>query len=214
MRIGRQRLLAAAFLAFGLAVSIPASFAAGANQADGVTETGLDARGHLRAVATGRGESFAYMRLEQGVQVRIGQIAKNVIFYGPQTVRVNANLGENYWTAPSLAVTGKSQRIAFTTSETADTLTLQSARLRVEISKKTGALRFLDAAGKLYTEENRDAPQILKKVVVSGAPTFEAANRFTLRPDEAIYGLGFLGEESSNRRGKELLLVQASSSPC
>ncbi|MBN6101417.1 DUF5110 domain-containing protein [Xanthomonas sp. CFBP 8703] len=208
MRMGRQRVVAAAFLAFGLSASIPASFAAGTKQAASAAETGLDARGHLRAVATGRGESFAYTRLQQGVQVRIGQIAKNVIFYGPQTVRVNANLGENYWTAPSLAVIGTPQPIAFATGETEDTLTLKSAALRVEISKRTGAVRFLDAAGKLYTEENSDAPQTLKKVVVSGAPTFEAANRLTLRPDEAIYGLGFLGEQSSNRRGKELLLVQ------
>ncbi len=170
--------------------------------------TGLDDNGHLRAVSMPVGEGFAYARLTCGVQVRVGGVTKNVIFYGPDTVRVNANLGENYWTAPSLAVIGAPQPVPFTLAATGDTLTIDSAKLRIEVRKATGALRFFDAAGKLYTEERADAPQTLKKVTISGAPTLEARNAFTLRPDEAIYGLGFSGADKSNRRGKELLLVQ------
>ncbi len=103
---------------------------------------------------------------------------------------------------------GKPQLIPFTLNETGGTLTINSAKLRIEISKASGALRFFDAADTLYTEEKADAPQTLKKVSISGAPTLEARNVFTLRPDEAIYGFGFNGEDKSNRRGKELLLVQ------
>ncbi|WP_420141725.1 TIM-barrel domain-containing protein, partial [Sphingomonas sp.] len=169
---------------------------------------GLDARGHLQRAVPPSPAGFAVVRLAQGVQLRVGDVVKNLIFYGPATVRVNANLGENYWTAPSLAVVSKPQPVAFTTAETADMLVITSARLRVEVSKATGALRFYDANGKLYTEENAAAPQTLKKQTISGAPTLEASNRLTLRPDEAIYGLGFNGTDTSNRRGKDLLLVQ------
>jgi len=169
---------------------------------------GLDANGHLQAASLPAAPAFAYARLANGVQFRIGEVAKSVLFYGPRTVRVNANLGENYWTAPSLVVIGKPQLLAFTLDETSDTLTMKSAQLRIEIGKATGALRFFDASGKLYTEEKAEAPQTLKKVEISGAPTLETRNVFTLRPDEAIYGFGFNGTDHSNRRGKQLLLVQ------
>ncbi len=171
-------------------------------------QTGLDNRGHLIRVGQPGDAGFAFVRLENGVQLQVAGVTKNLIFYGAGIVRVNATLGENYWTAPSLAVIGKPVAVKFTVAETADTLTIRSARLRIEVRKATGALRFFDAAGKLYTEENAAAPQTLKPVTISGAPTLEASNRFTLRPDEAIYGLGFNGTDTSNRRGSDLLLVQ------
>lgn len=201
MVMGRNAALSAALLALSAAHGSAAQTAPSSN-------TGLDARGHLQAIAIPGQKSFAYARLREGVQLRVGGLTKNLIFYGPAIVRINANLGENYWTAPSLAVIGKPQPIKFTIAETADRLTIRSAKLRIEVSKANGALRFFDASGKLYTEEKADAPQTLKKVTISGAPTMEASNAFTLRPDEAVYGLGFNAEEHSNRRGRELLLVQ------
>jgi alpha-D-xyloside xylohydrolase len=145
--------------------------------------TGLDDKGHLQAVSPRVDAAFAYVRLTSGVQVRVRDVTKNVIFYAPKTVRVNANLGENYWTALSLVVIGTPQLIPFTLSETDHALTIQSAKLRIEVNKTTGALRFVDAAGRLYTEEKADAPQTLNKVTISGAP------------DEAIYGFGFNGDD-------------------
>ncbi|MEO8374213.1 MAG: TIM-barrel domain-containing protein [Sphingomonas bacterium] len=170
--------------------------------------TGLDANGHLKAVPLPAAQRFAYARLANGVQVRVGEITKNVIFYAPDTVRVNANLGRNYWTARSIVVTTKPRPVAFTMGDTARALTLTSAKLRIEIDKATGALRFFDRNGKLYTEEQAATPQTLKVATISSAPTYEAQNSFTLRPDEAIYGLGFTGDDTSNRRGKDVLLVQ------
>ncbi|AOH83568.1 glycoside hydrolase [Sphingomonas panacis] len=170
--------------------------------------TGLDGNGHMVALPQPSAATFAYVRLRDGVQVRVGGVTKNVIFYGPDTVRVNANLGANYWTAPSIVVTEKPAAVPFTLSETPTTLTILGAKLRIEISKATGALRFLDGAGKLYTEEKADTPQTLKPVTISGKPSYEATNTFALRPDEALYGFGFTADDTSNRRGKDLLLVQ------
>lgn len=169
--------------------------------------TGLDANHHFRAIDLNT-DGFAYARLRHGVQMRVNGVSKNLIFYAPDTVRVNATLGENYWTAPSLVVTGMPQPVPFSISETATTLTLASQKLRIEVDKTTGAVRFMDARGRLYTQESTGRPQTLKKVMISAAPTFEAQNTLTLQPDEAIYGFGFTADDNSNRRGKELLLVQ------
>ncbi|WP_354668933.1 glycoside hydrolase family 31 protein [Caulobacter sp. RL271] len=170
--------------------------------------SGLDRNGHLLAISAPSRAGFSYVRLESGVQVRLDGVTKNIIFYAPNTVRVNANLGRNYWTASSLVVIAPPGPVALKIAETPTTLTLASAKLRVEVSKATGALRFFDAHGKLYTEESRATPQSLTARTISEAPTYEAQNSFALRPDEAIYGFGFTADSASNRRGKDLLLVQ------
>lgn len=169
--------------------------------------TGLDTNGHLASVTSGA-QAFSYTRIDGGVQIRVGRETKNIIFYGPELVRVNTTLGENYWRHPSLVIIDKPETISFKTREAPDTLVLTGPALDVFIDKATGAVTFKDLAGKVYTQEKRAAPQTLKKVEISGAPTYEAENTFTLKPDEAIYGFGFVGEGEINRRNKELLLVQ------
>ena len=197
--IGRRTLLGG--------IAALASTRAVATMAAPAPPEGLDARGHFRAVSLPPG-SFAYARLNHGVQFRVNGTWKNLIFYAPDTVRVNATLGENYWTAASLVVTAPPQAVPFAISETPETLTITGQKLRIDVDKASGALRFFDRRGRLYTSEKADAPQSLKKLVISAAPTYEAQNTLTLQPDEAIYGFGFTADDNSNRRGKDLLLVQ------
>ncbi|MBP2158739.1 MULTISPECIES: TIM-barrel domain-containing protein [Asticcacaulis] len=189
-------------------ISTLALLAALAGNVEAKTPSGLDARGHLAAVVSPSPSSFAFSRVEGGVQVRVGAVTKNILFYGPKTVRVNTTLGENYWKHPSLAVIDTPDAIAFKTRETPATLTLESAALHVVIDKTSGAVTFKDPKGKVFSQEKQAAPQVLTRTEISGAPTYEASNTFTLKPDEAIYGFGFVGQGEINRRNKELLLVQ------
>ncbi|MEO7576088.1 MAG: TIM-barrel domain-containing protein [Massilia sp.] len=189
------------------AVSAFALLAFLTGSAEAATPAGLDANGHLVTVAA-PAAPFSYSPIEHGVQIRVAGVTKNVIFYGPATVRVNTTLGENFWRHPSIVVTHKPAAVAFTTRDEATTLTIESKRLRIVIDKASGALTFKDAKGKVYTRENQAAPQTLKKIDVAGAPTYEAQNTFTLKPDEGIYGFGFDQTGELNRRNKDLLLVQ------
>ena len=160
MTIARAGAIALAVLGCGDVAAAQARPAA-IDTVSSAGRTGLDGNGHLKAVVPPGDSAFAYVRLADGVQLRVGGVTKNLIFYGPATVRVNTNLGENYWTARSLAVIARPKAVPFSISETAATLTVASAKLRIEVSKANGALRFFDAAGKLYTEEKADAPQAL-----------------------------------------------------
>jgi len=193
-------------LAASLALAIAWSAPAGAVER---ASSGLDKNGHLLALpfAASAHEGFAYVRLQHGVQFRAGGVTKNVIFYGPDTVRVNANLGANHWTSPSLVVVEKPAAVAFVLEEGADTLTVKSAKLRIAIDRKTGALSFMDSSGRLYTRESQQ-PQSIKAVEISGAASYEVENRFTLKPDEAIFGFGYTDSDAVNRRNQDLLLVQ------
>ncbi len=170
--------------------------------------SGLDSAGHLQAVAPAPAQGFSFTRLEHGLQLRFDGVTKNVLFYGPRTVRVNANLGQNHWQHPSIVVTGRPAAVAFRLAETETELTLASEQLRIVADKRTGALAFYDANGRLHTREHAEHPHSLQARIIADEPSYEAANTFTLKPSEAIYGFGFIGPEGTNRRGKEILLVQ------
>lgn len=169
--------------------------------------TGLDDKGHLQAVDRPNGAAFHYVRLSEGVQFSLNGVTKSILFYAPDIVRVNANLGASYWQHPSLTVIRRPTATQVTVRDGGTALEVASPKLRVIIDKRSGAATFRDAAGKLLTREG-DMPQTITRRTVSDAPTYEVENRFVLKPGEGIYGFGFTGDEDVNRRGKDLLLVQ------
>jgi len=171
--------------------------------------TGLDGNGHLKAIEA-KTDGFSFTRLKNGLQLHTGDTVKNVIFYGPSTVRVNENLGRNFWKYPSIVVVGKPAAIPFSVKETGDSLTIVSDKLQIKADKKTGALMFMDATGKTLTQERTENHAAIKQVEISGAPTYEVSNSFTLKPDEGWYGFGYVDSApaKTNRRGQELLLIQ------
>ena len=171
-------------------------------------QSGLDGSGQLQVATTAAGSGFTFARLEHGVQFRANGITKNVLFYGPATVRVNANLGRTHTVQPSLAVVAKPSDVTFTVQESSDSLTVNSERLRVVISKATGALVFLDPAGKVLTSERPPDLDDLKEVTISGDPTYEIKHTLSLTADESLYGLGQYNRPYMDYRGQEVLLVQ------
>lgn len=177
--------------------------------ANAQTPTGLDLNGHLQAVDLPQSKDFAFTQLESGVQVHVHGVTKNIIFYGPTTIRVNANLGENYWKFPSIVVTGKPAVVPFQVQDSSDALNLVSEKLHLSVDKMTGAVTFMDASGKEITKEKGDNPSEIKQLTISNAPTYEVKQTFTLAPDESIYGLGQYEQRPyMDYRGQQVLLVQ------
>ena len=209
MATGMRRMMHA-WLATALLVhaGVPATALAQVAAPETGPGTGLDRHGHLAVEARAAGPAFAYTRLSSGIQIHVGGITKNVIFYGPSTVRVNANLGRNFWTAPSLVLVETPQAVPFEITEDEGSLTLVGARLIVRVDKGTGALTFMDGQRKVYTREDAAKPHVVTRTRVSGADSYEVENTFTLAPDEAIYGLGFTSDDRINRRGSRIQMVQ------
>lgn len=172
--------------------------------------SGLDRFGHLQAVEGTSGNRFSYTLLESGVQLRIQEVVKNVLFYGPSLVRVNENFGRSYWEHPSLVIVKGPAAVPFQIQESADILTIRSDTLQIQVQKETGALTFLDGAGRVLTRERKENHATLKLVEISGSPTYEVSHCFTLKPDEGWYGFGYIDSAPPqiNRRGQELLLIQ------
>nr|WP_202795989.1 TIM-barrel domain-containing protein [Opitutus terrae] len=169
---------------------------------------GVDAAGQLVPVVSQHENGFAFARLDRGVQFRVGDVTTNVLLYGPSIVRVNANLGQAHTTQPSLAVVAQPATVTFTVEDSPEALTIRTAKLSVIVAKKSGALTFLGSDGRLLTRERAAAPDEIKEVTISGAPTYEISRTFTLAPDESLYGLGQYNRPYMDYRGQEVLLVQ------
>lgn len=171
--------------------------------------TGLDKAGQLQPVSAPQtAPEFFFTKLASGVQVHVSGIVKNILFYGPEIVRVSVNPGKTFTTQQSLAVIAPPALVPYEVKESPTTLMLTSAKLHVAVDKKTGALTFLRPDGAEITRERMENPAELKEITISGAPTYEVKQTFTLSPDESLYGLGQYNDRYMDYRGQEVLLVQ------
>jgi alpha-D-xyloside xylohydrolase len=190
-----------------LALLLASSLSASAATAPDLP-TPLDALGQVRTVRPAPNQDFQFQRVANGVQFQLGGVTKTVIFYSPSVVRVNAHLGMPHWRHPSLVVIRQPGAVSFEVREHDASVELLGARLRLSIDKRSGAIAYADGGGRALTREQAASPQSIVARTVSGEPTYEVENRFTLKPGEGIYGFGFTADDEVNRRNKDLLLVQ------
>jgi alpha-D-xyloside xylohydrolase len=171
--------------------------------------SGLDEHGQLKAVLARADNGFGYRRLECGIQFCVNGVFKNIIFYGPEIVRVNANLGQPHTTQPSLTVVANPADVPFKIKESESELTMVADKLTVLVNKQTGTLTFQRPDGTVITHERATRPAEVKEVTISGAPTYEVRQTFTLSDDESLYGLGEYNEPYMDYRGQKVKLVQS-----
>lgn len=199
-----RRLPAALAIALALAGSNPA-------RAAKPPESGLNDAGLLNPVGAAAGAAFSHVRLRDGVQVRVNGVIKNVLFYGPDIVRVTTVLdgpAPVHTTRAGLVVVAPPGAADFVVKETPGSIRLAGESLSVEIARDTGAVAYFRHDGTPITRERPDLPQELRAVTISGAPTYEARQSFMLSPDESLYGLGQYDRRFMDYRGKEVLMVQ------
>src|SRR4051812_6766648 len=122
----------------------------GSGQAAPVPPTGLDQRGQL-VVVDDITSDFSFVRLQSGVQIRVQDVVKNILFYGPDIVRVNTTLGASHSVQPSIVVVLAPTQVHFDVKETTDDLDIRSDRLHILVAKSSGALTFMDSNGKVLT---------------------------------------------------------------
>ncbi len=151
--------------------------------------------------------AFSWKKTKTGIEIRTGALTKRVESYGGNTLRVTASLGEDYATAPSICVIAKPTKEKWKVAgETPENVTFTVDELQVIADKATGALTFAKKDGSVILKEKATS---VEKRIISDAPTYEVKQTFTLKPDEAIYGLGQSIRPFLNYRGQEILIVQA-----
>ena len=158
-------------------------------------------------------DAFECNATDAGLRIKAGNLTKNIELYGDkgQTLRVTSNLnGVSHAKHPSISVIAKPVKADFTLKQdAADSVTYASPSVTVKVEKSTGSLTFTRPDGKVILAEKSGVRPEIREVTISGAPTYEVKQTFTLRPDEAVYGLGQAIRPFLNYRGKEILIVQA-----
>ena len=175
------------------------------------TPTGIDATGQLvltQELASSDSGSFAFVQLQNGVQFRANGLVKNVLFFGPDIVRVNVNLGKSHTAQPSLTVEMQPRVVDIKLNDSETALKVGTAKLKVIVDKKSGALTFQRSDGTVITREKANRPCEVKEVSISDAPSYEVRQNFTLAADESLYGLGQYNQRYMDYRGQEVLMVQ------
>ncbi|MDF7807734.1 glycoside hydrolase family 31 protein [Pontiellaceae bacterium B12219] len=161
-----------------------------------------------------------------------------ITFMNSETVRVSYIEADAFVEGESAIVTAPASHSGFTVAEENDSVVLSTSDLKVSVSKKSGAIGFMDAAGNVLQQEPaRGGKSLIKKDVfrnvydhsaevstgqnIDGARAegeavdrifdrhaFEAKLEFTFADDEALFGLGSHEEGYGNLRGKSQQLYQ------
>jgi alpha-D-xyloside xylohydrolase len=148
-------------------------------------------------------------RIQNGVQLNAGGLNVRAQFYADNTVRVVKWLTGGPPARASLVVIQTNlPALEIPVEETAETLTLKSSVLKVEISKADGAIRYGAVDGRTRLQEKGRA-SIVPLVIPHETNAFSVRQEFTLSPDEGLYGLGQHQSGYMNYRGRTVKLVQA-----
>ena len=153
---------------------------------------------------------FAFLSLmttglkAQNFQVwQAGQTCIKVQFYTPEIVRVTKTIKDQPVGGQSLVVTLKPQDV----SVTKKTNSVSSAKITVKYNPQTDALSFYDAKGKLLLAEGSWSAEFPRHA--ANLNTFRLTQKFLLKKDEAIYGLGTIQDGKLNRRDAHILMEQS-----
>ena len=131
----------------------------------------------------------ASKKLPDGAQFTVDGGTLRIQFWSGDIVRVTYATAGELPALQSLSVVGTPAKVRLTRQETGQAFTLVGPQMKVKIDKQTGAVCFLNAAGRLLLQESAQGRKIEPATVASAAVT-SCAQSFEVSPDEGIYGLG------------------------
>ena len=127
--------------------------------------------------------------LADGAQIAVNGGTLQVRFWSPEIVRVTYAPGPNLPALKSLSVVATPESVHLTDHQGRQIFTVASQKIEVRVDRQTGAITFLDPAGRVLLQEAAQGRQV-EPATVAGASVTSASQSFDLAPDEAIYGLG------------------------
>ena len=155
------------------------------------------------------GQGAGVRSIQNGVEVFTGGMTVRVQYNSENAVHVTKTLpGATSGRASLIVLPRAASPLDIVCSDEAARVTLDSKRLRVDISKSDGALSFSDALGTVLLAE-AGAASITPAAVAGELRAYSVETRFKLKPGEGIYGLGTHQAGVMNYRGHTVKLVQA-----
>lgn len=97
----------------------------------------------------------------------------------------------------------------FTVSSNASTVFIKTSKLKIEIERQKGSVRFLTSTGLPVLSEQPDGGRTIAPATADSTHEYRVRQDFRLTPGEAIYGLGQRQEGFLNLRDIPVRLLQA-----
>lgn len=126
-------------------------------------------------------------------------------------IRVRFSPTGRFVDTPALAVNARFGPTPWRLQTTPQEVVLATASLQASVSRRTGAVRFLDLNGKTILGEIPGGRTLTAATIATTptpTPTLKATQRFALPADEAIFGLGQHQAGLMNYRGTSVTLEQ------
>ncbi len=100
------------------------------------------------------------------------------------------------------------KNVKWTVEENDDAVILSTEKIKAEVIKATGEIKFLDNDGKLLLEEENSGGRYYGKDIASSATDYGFQQIFESPEDEAFYGLGAHQNGEVNYKGLDVELMQ------
>ncbi|MBN1893922.1 DUF5110 domain-containing protein, partial [bacterium] len=147
-------------------------------------------------------------KMRDGILIPVNGTQLMVQVLDPAVIRI-ANLpGIPFEVHPSLIVNAQPKRVPWNLERGNGYAVVQTEMLKVQISLSDGGIAFFDSAGMAIKALAQDAGSFVPDTV-QGEEIFRITQKFSISPDEGLYGLGQFQDGIMNRRGRDVLLVQA-----
>src|SRR5215469_16696447 len=125
-----------------------------------------------------------------GIILPVGNGFLRIQFRAQNVVRVAFAKDRSVFDHKSLAVLPPpTPYTGWTLTSDAHSVALATGKMTVGVDTATGAVRFLDSAGRPIAAEKPEG-RAITPVEVMGEQTFHIQQRWELNPDESLYGLG------------------------
>jgi len=141
------------------------------------------------AVSLAMAAPVEYIRQPDGVRMKIDGGTLRIQFWSPEIVRVSYAPGEVLPESKSFSVVSMPSKVSLKQEESRDAFSIASEKVQVRIDRQTGAVNFLDRAGRELLEEAAHGRR-LEPATVAGDSVTSATQSFDIAADEGIYGLG------------------------
>lgn len=126
---------------------------------------------------------------------------------GEKLIHVSATPEKKFSDAKSLIIVPQQNKTDFKVEDHGDAVSVKTSQVCATVCKKTGEVRFTDAAGNLILAEEQEG-RSFAPIEVGGTKAYTVRQVFQSADDEAFYGLGQHQADEFNYKGKNEELFQ------
>jgi alpha-D-xyloside xylohydrolase len=132
----------------------------------------------------------SYHKDDDGVSFTLDKGLMKIRVCKPDIVEVKYTVFEKMPVFNSLVVNNAFKMPSkFTVTQFANSIDINTGKLIIRVNRKTNAITYLDAAGKIITSEDKSNKEMHQQTV-AGIDTYSCSTTFNSPADEALFGLG------------------------